>query len=199
MNHRAAHIREAETQDVEAILRLYRQLVRPVAPDVAVDVRADRIEQIRSDLHNFLWILESDEGVVGTAFVTLLIRFSRRLLRMSGSSSLPFTRPAHGLWKIWGPRLTNLGRRHLPGVDGVVPLCQSLHLFSHRTTNASLHPFSPRYSSSRWLPASSSPSARRTTTTSAPHWAATSHDPVSRAHLFPDHVVSRAQYFNRPL
>ena len=73
MNHRAAHIREAETQDLEAILRLYRQLVRPVAPDVEVDVRADRIEQIRSDPHNFLWVLESEDGVVGSAFVTLCL------------------------------------------------------------------------------------------------------------------------------
>jgi N-acetylglutamate synthase-like GNAT family acetyltransferase len=73
MNHPAAHIREAETQDVEAIRELYRQLVLPVAPDVALDVRADRIEQIRSDPHNFLWVLESEEGVVGTAFVTLCL------------------------------------------------------------------------------------------------------------------------------
>jgi len=73
MNHQATHIREAEPQDLEAILLLYRQLVRPVAPDVEVDVRADRIEQIRSDPHNFLWVLESGEGVTGTAFVTLCL------------------------------------------------------------------------------------------------------------------------------
>jgi hypothetical protein len=125
----------------------------------------------------------------------LLIRFFGALLRMSGNSSLPFNCPVDAAWKIWEPRPTNLGD---DDVDGVVPLCQSLHLFSHRTPNASLHPFSPRYPPSRWLPASSSPSAGRTTT-SAPHRAATSHDPVSRAHLFPDHVVSRAQYFNRPI
>ena len=73
MTQAPAHIREAEPQDLEAILLLYRQLVRPVAPDVKVDVRADRIEQIRSDPHNFLWVLESEEGVVGTAFVTLCL------------------------------------------------------------------------------------------------------------------------------
>jgi GNAT superfamily N-acetyltransferase len=44
-----------------------------VAPDVEVDVRADRIEQIRNDPHNFLWVLETGEGVLGTAFVTLCL------------------------------------------------------------------------------------------------------------------------------
>jgi GNAT superfamily N-acetyltransferase len=66
-------IREAEARDAPAILGLYRQLVRPVAPEVEVDVRPDRIEQIRSDPHNFLWVLESEEGVVGTAFLTLCL------------------------------------------------------------------------------------------------------------------------------
>jgi hypothetical protein len=42
-------IREAESRDAPAILELYRQLVRPVAPDLAIDVRAERIEQIRRD------------------------------------------------------------------------------------------------------------------------------------------------------
>jgi len=73
INESGLQIREAGARDTAAILRLYRQLVGPVAPDVTVDVRADRIEQIRSDLHNFLWILESPEGVVGTAFVTLCL------------------------------------------------------------------------------------------------------------------------------
>ena len=66
-------IREAEARDAPAIHELYRQLVRPVAPDVDVDVRADRIEQIWNDPHNFLWVLESDDGVVGSAFVTLCL------------------------------------------------------------------------------------------------------------------------------
>ena len=73
MDQATTQIREAEARDTSAIHELYRQLVRPVAPDVEADVRADRIEQIRSDLHNFLWILESEEGVVGTAFVTLCL------------------------------------------------------------------------------------------------------------------------------
>jgi N-acetylglutamate synthase-like GNAT family acetyltransferase len=73
MAQSTVQIREAESRDAPAIDALYRQLVRPVAPDVEVDVRADRIEQIRSDPHNFLWVLESEEGVVGTAFVTLCL------------------------------------------------------------------------------------------------------------------------------
>jgi len=73
MNQSTVQIREAEARDAPAVHELYRQLVQPVAPDVEVDVRADRIEQIRSDPHNFLWVLESDDGVVGTAFVTLCL------------------------------------------------------------------------------------------------------------------------------
>jgi N-acetylglutamate synthase-like GNAT family acetyltransferase len=73
MQQSAVQIREAEARDASAIHELYRQLVRPVAPDVDVDVRADRIEQIRSDPHNFLWVLESEDGVVGTAFITLCL------------------------------------------------------------------------------------------------------------------------------
>ena len=73
MQQSAVQIREAEARDAPAIRELYRQLVRPVAPDVEVDVRADRIEQIRSDPHNFLWVLESAGDVVGTAFVTLCL------------------------------------------------------------------------------------------------------------------------------
>ncbi|MBV8275603.1 MAG: GNAT family N-acetyltransferase, partial [Verrucomicrobia bacterium] len=72
-NGPSLQIREAEPRDASAILRLYRQLVRPVAPDLEVDVRADRIEQIRSNPHNFLWVLESEDGVVGTAFLTLCL------------------------------------------------------------------------------------------------------------------------------
>jgi N-acetylglutamate synthase-like GNAT family acetyltransferase len=73
MKQRTVQIREAEARDASAIHELYRQLVRPVAPDVEIDVRADRIEQIRSDPHNFLWVLESEDGVAGTAFVTLCL------------------------------------------------------------------------------------------------------------------------------
>jgi N-acetylglutamate synthase-like GNAT family acetyltransferase len=64
-------IRQAEAKDVSAIAHLYRQLVRPVAPNVEVDLRRDRIEQIRSDPGNFLFVLETNDRICGTAFVTL--------------------------------------------------------------------------------------------------------------------------------
>jgi N-acetylglutamate synthase-like GNAT family acetyltransferase len=73
MNEPAPRIREAQAKDAPAIHELYRQLVRPVAPEVQVDVRAERIEQIKSDPHNSLWVLEGEAGVVGTAFVTLCL------------------------------------------------------------------------------------------------------------------------------
>jgi N-acetylglutamate synthase-like GNAT family acetyltransferase len=66
-------IREAQAKDAPAIHELYRQLIKPVAPEVQVDVRAERIAQIGSDPHNFLWVLESEVGVTGTAFVTLCL------------------------------------------------------------------------------------------------------------------------------
>jgi GNAT superfamily N-acetyltransferase len=72
-NETSLRVRQAESRDAPSILELYRQLVRPVAPDVEVDVRGDRIEEIRTDPHNFLWVLECDQGVVGTALVTLCL------------------------------------------------------------------------------------------------------------------------------
>lgn len=66
-------IREAENGDSAAVLELYRQLIRPVAPGVEVDVRGERIEEIRADPHNFLWVLQVKEDVVGTAFLTLCL------------------------------------------------------------------------------------------------------------------------------
>lgn len=73
MSRAGLKVREAQGTDAPAIHELYRQLIRPVAPDVKVDVRADRLEQIRSDPHNFVWVLETDDSVVGTAFVTLCL------------------------------------------------------------------------------------------------------------------------------
>jgi hypothetical protein len=73
MTRSGLQIREAEARDAPAINDLYRQLVRPVAPEVQVDVRVERIEEIRRDPHNFLWVLESEDVVVGTAFVTLCL------------------------------------------------------------------------------------------------------------------------------
>jgi N-acetylglutamate synthase-like GNAT family acetyltransferase len=64
-------IRQAEAKDVSAISLLYHQLVHPVAPEVKVDLRQDRIEQIRVDPQNFLFVLETNDRICGTAFVTL--------------------------------------------------------------------------------------------------------------------------------
>jgi N-acetylglutamate synthase-like GNAT family acetyltransferase len=66
-------IRQAEHGDLSAISRLYRQLVRPVAPEIEINVRGDRIDEIRADPHNFLFVLETNEGIQGTAFLTLCL------------------------------------------------------------------------------------------------------------------------------
>jgi GNAT superfamily N-acetyltransferase len=72
-NETSLQIRQAESGDAQAIQMLYRQLVRPVAPDVEVNVRGERIEEIRADPHNFLWVLVAEGSVIGTAFVTLCL------------------------------------------------------------------------------------------------------------------------------
>jgi len=73
MNPATLRIRQAESRDAPSILELYRQLVRPVARMLRLMYAGDRIEEVRADPHNFLWVLECDEGVVGTAFVTLCL------------------------------------------------------------------------------------------------------------------------------
>jgi N-acetylglutamate synthase-like GNAT family acetyltransferase len=66
-------IREAEAKDVSALSGLYRQLVGTVAPDTTIDVREDRVEEIRADPHNFLFVLEMSDRICGTAFLTLCL------------------------------------------------------------------------------------------------------------------------------
>jgi N-acetylglutamate synthase-like GNAT family acetyltransferase len=66
-------IRQAEAKDVSALSRLYQQLVRSVAPETVIDVREDRIEQIRVNAENFLFVLEINNQICGTAFVTLCL------------------------------------------------------------------------------------------------------------------------------
>jgi len=63
-------IRQAEAKDVSAIAHLYHQLVRPIAPEVKVHLRPDRIEQIRADPQNFLFLLETNDRICGTVFFT---------------------------------------------------------------------------------------------------------------------------------
>ncbi|HEX3446089.1 MAG TPA: GNAT family N-acetyltransferase [Chthoniobacterales bacterium] len=66
-------IRQAEAKDVSALSHLYHQLVHSVAPDTAIDVKEDRIEQIRAHPENFLFVLEIDNRICGTAFLTLCL------------------------------------------------------------------------------------------------------------------------------
>jgi GNAT superfamily N-acetyltransferase len=66
-------IRQAEAKDGSAISNLYHQLVRLAAPEVEVDLRLDRVEQIRADPQNFLFVLEVNDRICGTVFVTLCL------------------------------------------------------------------------------------------------------------------------------
>src|SRR4029077_18574998 len=66
-------IRQAEAKVVSALSDLYRQLVNSVAPDTAIDVREDRIDEIRANPHNFLFVLEINDRICGTAFLTLCL------------------------------------------------------------------------------------------------------------------------------
>ena len=66
-------IREAERSDIPAISDLYRQLVHPVAPETEFEIRADQIDAVRADPHNFLFVLETVKQVCGSAFLTLCL------------------------------------------------------------------------------------------------------------------------------
>ena len=66
-------IRQAKGKDVSAIANLYRQLVSPVAPEVEVNVTARRIGEIHADPHNFLFVMEIDDLIYGSAFITLCL------------------------------------------------------------------------------------------------------------------------------
>src|SRR5258708_13682989 len=66
-------MREAKAKDVPALSHLYHQLVRSVAADTMIDVREDRIAQIRTDPHNFLFVLEMNDRICGSAFLTLCL------------------------------------------------------------------------------------------------------------------------------
>jgi N-acetylglutamate synthase-like GNAT family acetyltransferase len=62
-------IREAETKDRDAIQRLYEIL----CPDEPINVLSERIEQIRNDSHNFLYVYDSNGQVLATVFLTLCL------------------------------------------------------------------------------------------------------------------------------
>lgn len=63
-------VRIATASDAEAIERLYRELV-PGDDNIRVD--PERVDQLRSDAHNRLLVLEADEQVCGTAFLTVCL------------------------------------------------------------------------------------------------------------------------------
>ena len=62
-------IREAMAADQSSVQRLYELL----CPGEPVDVRSDRIEQLRRDANNHLFVVVADGAVVATAFVTLCL------------------------------------------------------------------------------------------------------------------------------
>lgn len=62
-------IREAEGGDRDALQALYQQL----APEAPVRVTAERIEEIKNDPHNYLWVYEENDVPVGTLLVTLAL------------------------------------------------------------------------------------------------------------------------------
>jgi N-acetylglutamate synthase-like GNAT family acetyltransferase len=61
-------IREAESKDINALETLYKELA-PNSKNIMV--LPERIEQIRSDSNNYLFVYEEKGIVVGTVFVTL--------------------------------------------------------------------------------------------------------------------------------
>lgn len=62
-------IREAEVFDKDAIQNLYQML----CPNAPVSVLPERIEQIRKDPNNFLFIYEEAGCVLGTVFFTICL------------------------------------------------------------------------------------------------------------------------------
>ena len=62
-------IREAKAGDQEAIENLYRNL----CPNAPVRVLPERIEQIRNDPYNFLYVDEEDGHILGTVFLTVCL------------------------------------------------------------------------------------------------------------------------------
>lgn len=63
----AMHIREAIPSDAKAIEALYKSFVS----NPAIDVRRERIEEIRADPCNFLLVAEHGGQLGGTAFFTI--------------------------------------------------------------------------------------------------------------------------------
>jgi N-acetylglutamate synthase-like GNAT family acetyltransferase len=62
-------IREAETGDRKSIQRLYEIL----CPNEQINVLAERIDQIKEDLNNYLFVYEEDSQILGTVFITICL------------------------------------------------------------------------------------------------------------------------------
>ena len=63
-------IREAESRDCFAVESLYRALV-PNSKNISVS--GERLEQIKADQNNYLFVYEEEELVQGTIFMTLCL------------------------------------------------------------------------------------------------------------------------------
>jgi N-acetylglutamate synthase-like GNAT family acetyltransferase len=62
-------IREAETGDRKSIQRLYEIL----CPNEQINVLAERIDRIKEDLNNYLFVYEEDSQILGTVFITICL------------------------------------------------------------------------------------------------------------------------------
>jgi N-acetylglutamate synthase-like GNAT family acetyltransferase len=63
-------IREAETKDIKMIEELYKVLV-PTSKNIKVT--SQRIAEIKQNKNNFLFVIDVDDIVSGTAFLTLCL------------------------------------------------------------------------------------------------------------------------------
>lgn len=62
-------IRKAEPKDKDAIQLLYQAL----CPNAPVRVLPERIEELKKDLNNFLYVYEMTGNIVGTVFLTICL------------------------------------------------------------------------------------------------------------------------------
>lgn len=62
-------IRKAEPKDKDAIQLLYQVL----CPDAPVRVLPERIEELKKDLNNFLYVYEMAGNIIGTVFLTICL------------------------------------------------------------------------------------------------------------------------------
>jgi N-acetylglutamate synthase-like GNAT family acetyltransferase len=100
------HIREASPLDARAIEGLYKSFVS----NPAIDVRADRVEEIRSDPCNFLLVVENAGQLVGTAFFTVC--------RDPMFAFRPYA-VVENVVVAEGQRRKGIGRRLLEHVEGI--------------------------------------------------------------------------------